>query len=364
MTDYIYSDKNWPEFTWDDSEIILILGKIRHDQGKLIGKMTALGFSTEEAAALEITALEIIKSFEIENERLNEQEVYSSIARHLGLNIPGLIPSGRNIDGTVEMIMDATQNYSERLTKERLFKWHTLLFSDSSYPVEIIGQWSPNQMYVIAGKNAGKERIRYIAPNPENTPAEMDIFLDWINNDEKTDPVIKAGVAHLWFLLIHPFEDGNGRLARAMTDMLLARSDGIPQRFYSMSVQIQKERKDYYENIQKAQIGTMDITEWLKWFLGCLERAVESSEIIVKKTIQKAEFWRKYSKTALNERQRKVVNILLEGFDGKLTSSKWAKITKVSQDTALRDITDLMEKGILRKENKGGRSTNYELAEF
>ncbi|MDV0445141.1 hypothetical protein MmiAt1_06980 [Methanimicrococcus sp. At1] len=363
MTEYIYDLENWPNFTWDYEKITKPLGEVRNKQGKLIGKMSALGFSMEEEAVLKTVSLEIVKSSEIENEKLNENEVYSSIAKHLGMDKPGLVPSSRQVDGIVEMTLDAVLNYKEPLTKERLFEWHKSLFSENKSRLKVIGNWSPNQMYVISGR-PGKEIIEYIAPSPDRVPFEMDQFLERINSNEKIDPVLKAGIAHLWFVIIHPFEDGNGRITRVMTDMLLARADDTPRRFYSMSAQIQKERKEYYKMIQKTQTGTLDITDWLIWFLKIAEKAIDASESTIGNILQKTDFWKKHSETNFNDRQTKVIKLLLGDFEGKLTTSKWAKITKTSQDTALRDIKDLIQKGVLEQKAEGGRSTSYKLSDL
>ncbi|WNY25130.1 Fic family protein [Methanolapillus millepedarum] len=374
MTNYIYQQEDWPNFTWDDKNLIFSLGRVRNLQGKLIGKMTSFGVLQENEAILKTMTLDIIKSSEIEGEKLNLEQVRSSVARHLKINISGMVPSGRDVDGMVEMITDATQNYQKPLTKERLFSWHTALFPDGQsgiHPIAI-GDWRKDEngpMLVVSG-HAGKEKIHYQAPEASAIPAEMHQFLSWVNQEEngrdesRTDPVIKAGVAHLWFVTIHPFDDGNGRIARAISDLLLARADGSAQRFYSLSAQIQKERKNYYAMLEKTQKGTTDITEWLSWFLNCLERALIEADNILKKILQKADFWKTHAQTPLNERQRLMINKLLDGFDGKLQTSKWAKITKCSTDTALRDIKDLIGKDILKQDPKGGRSTSYILVEF
>lgn len=363
MTKYLYDLKEWPNFTWDDKKIIILLGKTRSCQGKLIGKMESLGFSFGDET-LKITTTEIIKSSEIENEKLNETEVYSSLAKNLGIDKPGLISSSRKVDGIVEMALDAVLNYNDPLTSERLFQWHLLLFTETHSPLKVIGNWSPNQMYVVSGKIPGKEVIEYTAPAPERTPIEMEKFLNWVNTEEEIDPVLKAGVAHIWFLLIHPFEDGNGRIARALTDMLLARADGTSSRFYSLSAQMQKQRKEYYAAIQKTQTGTLDITDWLIWFLKTLNQAFESSENIIPNVLQKTEFWNKYSEFSFNSRQIKIIKIMLEDFEGEMTTSKWAKITKTSQDTALRDIKDLIQKGVMEQKEESGRSTSYKLSDL
>lgn len=324
--------------------------------------MESLGFPLQEEAVLTTLTLDVLKSSEIEGEVLNKDQVRSSIARRLGLEISGLVDSTRNVDGVVEMMLDATQNYKSALTEERLFGWHAALFPmgySGMYKIEV-GKYRSGAMQVVSGA-MGKEKVHYEAPEAQRVEAEMTSFLEWFNNGSQTDPVIKAAIAHFWFVAIHPFDDGNGRIARAIADMQLARSDKSPQRFYSMSNQILAERKQYYQILETAQRGKGDITDWLEWFLACLERALLGSEDVLKAVLAKAKFWESHGQAALNDRQRLMLNKLLDGFDGKLTSSKWAKITKCSPDTALRDIQDLIGKDILRKEAGGGRSTNYEL---
>lgn len=365
MKPYIYQKENWPNFHWNNEEILGLIGKVRNLQGRIIGKMEVLGFELQNEAVLENLTLDVIKSTEIEGEILNPDQVRSSIARRLGMNISGLILSERNVDGVVDMMLDATQKFTKRLTKERLCDWHFSLFPtgrSGMYKI-LVGQWrndSTGPMQVVSGA-LGKEKVHFQAPNSENIDNEMSNFLEWFNTNENIEPVIKASIAHLWFITIHPFEDGNGRIARALTDLLLARADGISQRFYSMSSQIRVERKIYYDILEKTQQGNLDITNWIKWFLNCLLDALEASNITLEKVMQKHKFWNLNSILIQNERQQLMLNKLLDGFEGKLTSSKWAKITKCSPDTALRDIQDLIKKGILRKEMAGGRSTNYEL---
>ena len=368
MKVYIYEKEGWPNFKWDIEKLLPLLGKVRNYQGRIVGKMESLGFELRDEAILDTLTLDVIKSSEIEGEILNAEQVRSSIARRLGMNIAGLIPSDRDVEGVVEMMLDATQNFKNQLTKERLFDWHSALFPtgrSGMYKI-IVGNWrddSTGPMQVVSGA-LGKEKIHFQAPEANLLDKEMNLFLEWINNDNLEEPVIKAGVAHLWYVTLHPFEDGNGRIARAITDMLLTRSDGIPQRFYSMSAQIRTQRKEYYEILEKTQKGSIDITSWLEWFLSCLLNALNNSEVVLRKVIFKHNFWNKNSVKLQNERQRLILNKLLDGFDGNLTSSKWAKIAKCSQDTALRDIQDLMDKSILRKSDSGGRSTNYELTEL
>lgn len=360
---YIYQTKEWPYFTWDNDKLLVLLANVRHLQGRLLGQMENLGFKLKEEAMLSTLTLDVLKSTEIEGEILNKDQVRSSIARKLGLEVSGMVHSPRNVDGVVEMMLDATQNYRQPIITERLFGWHAALFPTGyggMYKIEA-GKYRNRDMQVVSGAMA-KEKVHYEAPKADRLDTEMSRFLDWFNNmSSDIDPVLKAAIAHFWFVTIHPFDDGNGRIARAITDLQLSRSDGSSQRFYSMSNQILVERRKYYEALEKAQHGTTDITDWLVWFLSCLENALINSGDVVDSVLTKARFWEKHIQTPLNDRQRLMLNKLLDGFDGKLTSSKWAKITKCSQDTAIRDIQDLINKGILQKEAQGGRSTNYEL---
>ena len=365
MFKYIYQNENWTDFTWNDRQISVLLAQVRHLQGRLLGKMGALGFDFQAEATLEIITLDILKSSEIEGEKLNRAQVRSSIARRLGIDVAGLVGSARNIDGIVEMMLDATQRYELPLTEERMFGWHAALFPtgySGGYKIDV-ACYRKGEMQVVSGA-MGKERVHYEAVVAEKVKPEMDRFVQWVNTeDDKTDHVIKAAIAHLWLVTVHPFDDGNGRIARAISDMLLARSDGSKQRFYSMSAQILKERKKYYGALEKTQHSTnSDITAWLDWFLNCLKSALFASEKILETVLHKADFWNRNAKTTFNDRQVKMLNKLLNGdFRGKLQSSKWAKICNCSQDTAIRDIKDLIEKGILQQEQQGGRSTNYEL---
>lgn len=360
---FVYQKQDWSDFKWDSDKIVPLLGNVRHLQGKLLGQMESLGFSLKEEAVLTMLTLDVLKSTEIEGEILNKDQVRSSIACKLGITVNGIVASSWNVDGVVEMMLDATQHYDSPLTKKRLLGWHAALFPtgySGMYKIEV-GKYRTGDMQVVSGAMS-KEKIHYEAPKPNLVESEMVNFLDWLNNGHiSIDPVLKAAIAHFWFITIHPFDDGNGRIARAITDMLLARSDNTSQRFYSVSNQVLEERKVYYDILEKTQRGDGDITNWLLWFLSCLERALINTEKILESTIVKAKFWEQYSQTSLNNRQRIMLNKLLDGFDGKLTSSKWAKITKTSSDTALRDIQDLISKGILQKEAQGGRSTNYEL---
>jgi Fic family protein len=375
MAKHIYQHENWIDFTWNDKKISALLAQVRHLQGRLLGKMTSLGFHYQEEATLENITLDVLKSSEIEGEKLNRQQVRSSIARRLGLEVAGLINSARNIDGIVEMMLDATQNYKNPLTEERIFGWHAALFPvgySGNHKIDV-ACYRKSEMQVVSG-GFGYEKIHYEAVAAECVKPEMDKFLQWINtplqNGERQgvmlDSVIKAAIAHFWFVTIHPFDDGNGRIARTICDMLLTRSDESKYRFYSMSAQINKERNRYYTVIEKVQRHTenSDITLWLEWFLTCLKNALNASEKILQSVLRKAEFWNKHAKTTFNERQKAMLNKLLDGnFRGKLQSSKWAKMCKCSQDTAIRDIKDLVEKGIFRQEEGGGRNTNYELTE-
>ncbi len=365
MVKYIYQYKNWPNFTWDEKEIQVILGKVRHLQGKLLGQINALGFSLKEETMLSSLTLDVLKSSEIEGEILNYDQVRSSIARKLGLEYAGMVYADRYVDGVVEMMLDATQNYLQPLDDERLFGWHAALFPTGRSGMCKIETacYRSGDMQVVSGP-IGKERVHYQAPPPNQVQHEMNEFLNWFNNDTKLDLVIKSAVVHFWFIIIHPFDDGNGRIARAISDLMLAHSEEGSQRFYSLSNQILYERKVYYEILQRVQSSDGDITEWLVWFLNCLYRALENTDATVKNVLLKAEFWDNHKETILNSRQRLMLNKLFDGFDGKLKSSKWAKITKCSPDTALRDIKDLIDKNILKQEKSGGRSTNYELVDF
>ncbi len=362
---YIYENHDWPRFRWRDGDLIHLLGKVRNLQGKIVGRVNALGFELINKAALETLALEVTKSSEIEGEILDLNQVRSSIARRLGLQISGLTPSDRNVDGIVDLMFDATTNFDKPLTKERLYGWHNSLFPSgySGLYKILAGRWrddSTGPMQVVSGA-MGKEKVHFQAPGASGLNIEMNNFLEWVNKNDQLDLVLKAGIAHLWFITLHPFDDGNGRIARAIADMILAQSDGQSQRFYSMSRQIRNERKEYYDTLERTQKGSLDITNWLDWFLNCLLRALESSQDVLQAVIFKHDFLNRNALLLENDRQKKVINKLLDGIEGKLTSSKWAKMNKCSQDTALRDIQDLIEKGILKKSKSGGRSTSYEI---
>ena len=365
MSVYIHQKKDWPNFKWDSEDIVNLLSEARNLQGRLQGKMEALGFELRNEALLDTLTLDVLKTSEIEGELLNHDQVRSSIARKLGMEIVGSVESDRNVDGVVEMMLDATQNCFKPLTKTRLFDWHAALFPTGRNGIckIIVGDWrkdTTGPMQVISGP-MGKEKVHFEAPNSDLLEKEMSSLLNWFSQNNKIDLVLKASIAHLWFVTIHPFDDGNGRITRALTDMLLAQADKSNQRFYSMSAQIRIERKQYYDILEKTQKGDLNITNWIQWFLQCLINALNSTEEVLVKVLFKGNFWQIHSKTIINERQKKLINKLLDSFDGKLTSSKWAKIAKCSKDTAIRDINDLIEKEILRKEEAGGRSTNYEL---
>jgi Fic family protein len=368
MKIYIHEKEDWTDFTWDSNKVMLKLGDARNQQGRILGKMESLGFDLQNEAVLNTLTLDVTKSSEIEGEFLEVEQVRSSIARRLGIDIAGIVDSERHVDGIVEMMLDATQKYDLPLTKERLFGWHAELFPSGYsklYKITVAdrrkGMNGP--MQVVSGP-LGKEKVHFQAPSSDRIEPEMEKFLQWFENEDEIDMVLKAAIAHLWFVTIHPFDDGNGRITRAITDMTLARSDKSIRRFYSLSAQIRIERKQYYEKLEQTQKGDSDITEWILWFLQCLINAIEGSEKSLSKILHKSEFWKLHSTTIINHRQQKIINRLLNGFDGKLTSSKWAKINKCSQDTALRDIQDLIKKDILRREASGGRSTNYELKEI
>ncbi|SDE33741.1 Fic family protein [Dyadobacter soli] len=365
MARYIHQLPDWPSFSWDDTALSETLGQVRYIQGRIFGRMQALGVSARAEAVLKTLTEDVQKSSEIEGEILNTDQVRSSIARRLGLEMGGLVPSDRNIDGVVEMTLDATQNYNSPLTEDRLFGWHSSLFPGGrSGMLKIVtGQWRDNEkgpMQVVSGA-MGREIVHFEAPDASRLEDEMKLFLEWFNNNQSIDPVLKSGVAHLWFVTIHPFDDGNGRIARAIADMQLARADDSAHRYYSMSSQIRKRRNDYYQILEKSQKGDLDITEWLKWYLLCLESAAEETEQTLQDVLKRVEFWDKHASVSLNARQRTMIARMQEGFFGNLSSSKWAKMTKSSQDTAGRDIADLIEKGMLKKTDSGGRSTRYEL---
>ncbi|MGB8357181.1 MAG: Fic family protein [Bacteroidales bacterium] len=363
MKAYIYQQPDWPQFKWDSNAIIQPLAAARHLQGKLTGKMEALGFKLRNEAVLETLTTEVTKTSEIEGHILDLGMVRSSIARKLGIDVSGLVPSDRNVDGIVDMMLDATQNYEKPMTADRLFGWHSALFPSGRsgmYKI-VVGHWrddSTGPMQVVSGA-MGKEKVHYQAPPSGDIENEMKAFLSWFNKGPKEELILKSAIAHLWFITIHPFEDGNGRIARALSEMLLTRSDNTPRRFYSMSSQIRSDRKKYYAILEKIQKGSLDITGWMVWYLKCLEGALHSSEAILSKVLDKHRFLAKFTSEPLNPRQILMINKLLDDFEGHLTTSKWAKIAKCSQDTALRDIQDLSNKNILKKNPSGGRSTSY-----
>lgn len=360
MALYIHQLQQWPKFHWEQDELINLLAEVRQLQGKLLGKVELLGFELKDEANLETLIQDIVKTSEIEGEVLNPDLVRSSIAVRLGLDNLGIEHSNRNIDGIVEMMLDATQNSNKSLTDERLFGWHGALFPTGRsglYKIEI-AQWRTGDMQVVSG-GMGRENIHFEAPKPDRLEIEMQDLINWFNQENSLDSILKAAIAHLWFITIHPFDDGNGRIARAITDMQLSKSDGVNQRFYSMSSQINAEKKSYYTILERTQKGDLDITHWLKWFLNCLKEAIIASNTIIDKVVRKHQFFVKNASKIANERQRMILTKLLEGFEGNLTSSKYAKIAKTSPDTALRDINDLVKKGILLKSDSGGRSTNY-----
>ena len=361
---YLWQDPQWPNLHWDDTVVTKPLARASREQGRLLGKMEGIGFDLRAEAHLRSLTDDVINSSAIEGETLEREQVRSSIARRLGMDVAGLVPADRNVEGVVEMMMDATSNYAKPLTAERLFDWHAALFPTGRSGMRAIkvGAWredTEGPMQVVSGP-MGREKVHYEAPPAARIAEEVDAFLRWFAKPGDTPPLLAAGLAHLWFVTIHPFDDGNGRIARAIADMALARSEGIAQRFYSMSSQIHHERNEYYTMLERIQKGDTDVTRWQEWFLECLMRAIEQAHTTLGTVLTKARFWERFAKQPLNERQTKVLNRLLDGFEGKLTSSKWAKLTNSSQDTANRDIADLVERGALRKEG-GGRSTSYSL---
>ena len=364
---YIHQLPDWPRFYWDREALAAPLAEIRHRQGRLLGRMEGLGFALQKEAELQTLTLDVLKSSEIEGEHLNPDQVRSSIARRLGLDTGGTEPADRHVEGVVEMMLDATQRFATPLTSDRLFGWHAALFptGHSGMRKIIVGAWrddASGPMQVVSGP-LGRENVHYEAPAAPLLPNQMAQFLAWANECDGTDPVLNAALAHLWFVTIHPFDDGNGRIARAIADWQLARSEHSAQRFYSMSAQIRQERNDYYDILERTQKGTLDITPWLQWFLACLGRAFDSTETTLAAVLRKARFWERSARLAINQRQRAILNRLLDGFTGKLTTQKWAALTKCSHDTALRDIQGLIDQGLLKKDAGGGRSTSYSLHE-
>ncbi|HEY1057319.1 MAG TPA: Fic family protein [Limnobacter sp.] len=365
---YVWQRDDWPQWRYHHQRLAPLLAQVHRAQGRLQGRMQPLGFELQNQAALSVLTEDVVKTSEIEGEILNPNSVRSSIAQRLGVDIGGLAPTDRHVDGMVDIVLDATQQHHQPLTPERLFAWHAALFPTgySGLSKIRVGQWrddAQGPMQVVSGP-VHRRTIHYEAPPANVLNAEMAKFLHWFNKHQHDDAVIKAGLAHLWLVTVHPFDDGNGRIARAVGDMALARAEQASQRFYSLSAQIQKERKQYYDQLEATQRGNLDVTDWLEWFLSCLLRAIEGAEGLLSAVLNKTFFWQHWAGTPLNTRQVKLINKLLDGFEGKLTSSKWAAIAKCSQDTALRDITELLALGLLKKHDAGGRSTSYELAGF
>lgn len=365
---YIWQQDEWPHWTYDHKQLAPLLAKVHLAQGHLLGRMHDLGLDLRDQATLRILTEDVLKTSEIEGEKLNPDSVRSSVARRLGVDIGALAPIDRQVEGVVDMVLDATQGHNQPLTQERLFGWHAAMFPTgySSLTKIRVAQWrddAQGPMQVVSGP-LHRQKVHYEAPPAHLLDAEMGAFLNWFNVDNQDDPVVKAGLAHLWFVTVHPFEDGNGRIARAVGDMALARAEKSVQRFYSLSAQIQQERNEYYDRLEATQKGDLHVTAWLEWFLACLLRAIQGAEETLAQVLAKARFWQYWAGVPLNERQIKLLNKLLDGFDGKLSSSKWAAIGKCSQDTALRDITELLERGVLIKSEASGRSTKYELRLF
>lgn len=365
---YIHEQTGWPNLRWDDARLLPLLAEVRHRQGRLLGRMEGLGFRLRAEANLTTLTADVTQSSAIEGERLDAVQVRSSIARRLGLDFGGKVKASREVEGVVEMMLDATQNFAKPLTAERLFGWHAALFPTGRSGMRriTVGAWRPasaGSMQVVSGP-IGRERVHFQAPEAKRLRREVAVFLDWFETKKGVDPVLKAGIAHFWFVTLHPFEDGNGRISRAIADLTLARAEGTSERFYSMSTQIEAEKKDYYLRLEQGQKGGMDITAWLEWFLGCLGRAIAGAETGLAVVLKKARTWERInSRKPVNERQRKVINRLLDGFEGKLSTSKYAKLAKCSGDTALRDIKLLLDQGILLQEEGGGRNTCYRLVE-
>mgnify|MGYP003444829058 CR=1 FL=1 len=362
---YIWEHDNWPALRWDDEKLSRVLARVSREQGRLLGKMEGLGFPLRSEAHLQTLTEDVVKSSEIEGAKLDSAQVRSSIARRLGMDVGGGVAADREVEGVVEMMLDATGNYAQTLDAERLFGWHAALFPTGRSGMRkiIVGDWRDDKegpMRVVSGA-IGKERVHYEAPPAKRMPDEVEKFLAWFSAPGNLDPLLIAGLAHLWFVTIHPFEDGNGRIARTIADMALARAEQTQQRFYSLSAQIRRERDEYYTVLERTQKGTLDVTAWQDWFLHSLGRAIESAEGTLSAVMDKARFWQCFAAESFNERQIKVLNKLMDGFEGKLTTSKWARIAKCSQDTAYRDILDLVMRGALQKNPGGGRSTSYAL---
>jgi Fic family protein len=365
---FIHETKGWPTLDWDAGEVTPGLVRARHKQGLLLGRMRQLGFALQTEAAVEVLTSDVVQSSAIEGERLDQADVRSSIACRLGLPDGVARRANRDVEGVVEVMLDATRNPTQPITERRLCGWHAALFPvgySGTRPIAV-GTWRPVEagpMQVVSGP-IGRERVHFEAPPAERVPREMARFIEWCNAEDGVDPVLRAAVAHFWFVTIHPFEDGNGRLARALADLFLARADGCPERFYSMSTRIEAERKDYYRILERTQRGGLDITPWMTWFVGCLDRAIDQADSLTSGVLRKAAVWRRvHDGPPVNERQRRVVNRLLDGFEGFLTTSKYARIARCSADTALRDIGDLVERGVLIRNAAGGRSTSYRMAD-
>lgn len=367
-TRFVHEKTDWPEFTWNGESIAEALAAVRHKQGRLLGKMESLGFDLQTEASLAVLTADVVKSSAIEGEKLNPDEVRSSIARRLGLDAAGLPKAGRDVEGVVEMMLDATRRFDSPLTKKRLFDWHASLFPTARSGLGrkiTVGAWrtpAAGPMQVVSGP-IGREKVHFEAPAAERLEDETARFIEWFNAPSSTDPVLRAGIAHFWFVTIHPFEDGNGRIARAIADMALARADRTKERFYSMSSQLEAERKDYYLELKTSQRGNVDITRWLAWFLGCLDRCIDGADRTLAAVLFKARLWQRINRRPVNDRQRLVINRLLDGFQGNLSTSKYAKLAKCSADTALRDMSELVERGILTRNPGGGRSTSYRLGD-
>ena len=364
---YIWQVNDWPNWRFDLAALANQMAAVSRAQGLLMGRLADVGMSLRDQASLAALTEDVVKTSEIEGEHLDVQSVRSSIARRLGMDIGALAPVDRHVEGVVEMVLDATENFLAPVSQDRLFGWHAALFPTgySGLSKIKVGGWrddASGPMQVVSGP-IGRQRVHFEAPPAERLGAETSCFLDWLNDASNEPPLIKAGIAHLWFVTLHPFDDGNGRIARAIGDLMLARADHSPQRFYSLSAQIQRERKTYYDILEQTQKGTMDVTSWLAWFLDALHRAVDQAHLALEGVLTQARFWQHWATATFNARQVRMLSKLLDGFEGKLTTSKWAVIAKCSPDTALRDINDLLDRGVLRKSEAGGRSTSYVLGD-
>lgn len=357
---YIHQTADWPHFIWDKEKIEAELIKVNKAAGFLEGRLSAIGFDVRQLAAVEALTHDIVASYEIENMVLDSGQVRSSVARRMGVRITGETEPSHYVEGVVEMMLDAVDNYRSPLTDERLFGWHNCLFPTGRSGMEVInvGRYRTDAMNVESGA-MGREKIHYHAPEPEMVPVEMERFLAWFNSDDTPEDYVKSAVAHFWFVSIHPFDDGNGRIGRAIADMALSQADNSTMRYFSISRQINKEKREYNNMLEHCQKGSCDITAWIHWYLGCMLRAISGAEDMLSSILDKAIFWQNHSQTTMNDRQKNALNIWLDGYEGKLTVKNWAKKANTSVDTAARDVKDLVDKGLLVPKSGKHRNVPY-----